>query len=391
MKLVHVAAAVMAAAISIPVSSEPRVPGSDEAVLERLTSRRDDPFSRETAALHAQLVRDPLHLDAAVRLAERYVDRSRQTGDPRYLGRAQAVLAPWWANASPPTPVLLLRATIRQSQHAFDPAITDLQEVVRREPRNPQAWLTLSTVQNVIGRRREARASCDRLTGLALPVLVVGCRAGIMSTRDAATVGRSELLSALAAAPGAPREIHAWAHGLAGELAELAGNTTGAEASYRRALAITPDDNYTLAALADLLLAASRPADVLALLKGDRAADGLQLRRVIAAMRADSPSSATEAANLKARFAAAAARGDRVHLREESRFILEVEREPRRALDLALENWRTQKEPADARLVLQAAAAAREARRAYDVVRWIAEARLEGDAIEAALSKLRAL
>lgn len=366
MKSTCLAAALVAAAFFLHASAEPRIPASDEVILERLAAKRGDRFSREAALLHARLARDPRQLEVALGLARLYVDRAREQDDPRYLGRAQAALAPWWTLADAPTPVLLLRATIRQSQHAFDPAIADLREVVRREPRHAQAWLTLATVLNVTGQPEAARAGCDQLSGRTLTIVVVACRAGI--TGAGAAESREQILAALAASPALPAEVHGWALGLAGELAERAGQVSAAEASYRQALLIDPSDRHTMAALADLLLDGGRPAEVLGMLEGASLSESLQLRRVIAALRTKHAEAPREAARLKTRFAAATARGDRVHLREEGRFVLEVEGEPRRALDLALENWRTQKEPADARLVLQAAAAAGEPRRAQEVL-----------------------
>lgn len=380
------AAAAMAAAFFLPAWSEPRIPASDEVVLERLASRRDDPVSREMTALHAQLAREPRDLSSAVRLARLYVERARAEDDPRYFGRAQAALAPWWHLADAPTPVLMARAAIRQSQHAFDPAIADLREALRRDPRNPQAWLTLANVLNVTGDADAARASCERLAGQSIAVVYVACHAAITGGDAAQT--RARLLAALAAAPSLPPEVRGWVVGIAGELAERAGQVRAAEASYREALAIDAADRYTLAALADLLLDSGRPAEALALLKGERISESLQLRRVIAQTRSKHPGAGAEAARLKARFAAAAARGDRIHLREESRFVLEIERDPARALELALENWRTQREPADARILLQAAAAAGEPGRVREVVRWVRQARLDSGAIGAAIRKL---
>ena len=47
-----------------------------------------------------------------------------------------------------------------------------------------------------------------------------------------------------------------------------------------------------------------------------------------------------------------------LHLKEEAHFELEVRGDAVTALGLALANWNIQKEPSDARLVLQAAVAA---------------------------------
>ena len=63
-------------------------------------------------------------------------------------------------------------------------------------------------------------------------------------------------------------------------------------------------------------------------------------------------------AELAARFDATRRRGDTVHRREEARYALEVEDDPARALALARANFAVQKEPADVRLLADAARAA---------------------------------
>jgi hypothetical protein len=73
---------------------------------------------------------------------------------------------------------------------------------------------------------------------------------------------------------------------------------------------------------------------------------------------------------MRERFAAAAERGDQVHLREEARFALAVDSDPDRAVDLARRNWDVQKELADARLLAEAAVEARHPDAAAPVIEW---------------------
>jgi len=57
-------------------------------------------------------------------------------------------------------------------------------------------------------------------------------------------------------------------------------------------------------------------------------------------------------------FRAEAQRGESVHQREQARFLLEVQKRPRPALAVALENWKVQREPEDALILVKAAASA---------------------------------
>ena len=66
-----------------------------------------------------------------------------------------------------------------------------------------------------------------------------------------------------------------------------------------------------------------------------------------------------------------------LHLGAESRFRLHLLDEPAAALRLARENWTVQREPIDARLVLEAALAAGDGAAARPVVGWLEETGLE--------------
>src|SRR5690349_18702621 len=143
-----------------PGRAEPFVPANGAQVLERLRSTPRDPGARRLHELRGRLAKDPQNLQLALELARGPIERCRQEADPRYLGRAQAVLAPWWGTARPPTEVLVLRGTIRQSQHDFTNALADLQIALAQAPHNAQAWLTRATILTVLGEYPEAKRAC---------------------------------------------------------------------------------------------------------------------------------------------------------------------------------------------------------------------------------------
>src|SRR5205823_12877086 len=130
---------------------------------------------------------------------------------------------------------------------------------------------------------------------------------------------------------------------------------------------IDPDDAYARAALADV----SDPRDASKLLAGREAIDNLLVRRAIAEHRAHGPEAAKLARLMHERIAAAAERGDRVHMREEAMFVLAVDGDAKRALAIALDDWAVQKELADARLVASCAVAAHDLAAAEPVRAWM--------------------
>jgi hypothetical protein len=155
------------------------------------------------------------------------------------------------------------------------------------------------------------------------------------------------------------------------DIAQGLGRDDDADRHFSTAAAIGEPDVPLLAAMADHLLDRDRAGDVLNLLDGKGDADVLVLRRAIAAKRTNDPRLGQWSATLNEGFAAARQAGMRPHLREEARFRLEVEDDAVAALPLAIENWSTQKEIADARLLLECARAAGRPEAARDVLRFV--------------------
>jgi Tfp pilus assembly protein PilF len=336
--------------------------------------------------LERRLGEAPRDLETAVRLARLRVEEARRWGDPRLLGYAEAALAPWWSEPSPPVPVLLLRATIRQSRHEFDRALVDLDAVIARAPDEPQGWLTRAVVLTVRGRYAEARLSCTALARMTSALVALACEAPIDGLTGRARPARRAMEAALATA-GRPDE-RAWAHSILGELCLWTGDRAAAERHFSEALRMDPDDRYARGAYADLLLDAGRAAEARALVADRESDDGLLLRLVLAETALGGPRAQALAVALKERFAASRLRGEAVHQREEARFALAIERDAVRALALAREGWSAQREPWDARLLIEAAAAAKQPGEAAPALAWLRETGVEGlGAVNAELAR----
>ena len=97
------------------------------------------------------------------------------------------------------------------------------------------------------------------------------------------------------------------------------------------------------------------------------------LRLAIAAQRNADADAPALSETLSRRFAEARTRGDQTHQREQARFALEVQFDPARALALARSNFGVQREPADARILLECAIAAGDAQAAQPALDWLHE------------------
>jgi hypothetical protein len=364
----------------------PYVPKADNEVLEHLPSRAGDRAAQELKQLRAQAAANPANVQTAAALAQRYIEIGRADADPRFFGYAQAVLASWWNHPKPPLAVLLLRATLRQSTHQFDSALADLDAILQTVPEHPQALLTRATIQQVRGNFDAAKRDCAALGELVDALVSTACATSVAAATGSLQRSYDRLKQALAAAPDVDARMTSWVATQLAEMAVRAGDSAAAERHFRAALTGAENDAkvkagdqdaYLLAAYADFLLDQGRPKDVLQLLQESTRADGLLLRYALAQQQLKLPQTSASVASLNARFDAARRRGERVHLREEARFELELRQQPEPALQLASENWLVQKEPADARVLLQAAIALKSKAAAQPVLDWLAANKLE--------------
>jgi len=363
------------------------VPERDDEALQQVPAA-SNPAVRRMSALRSQLAADPANLRLATELARTYVDFGREVGDAHYAGYAEAVLAPWMARSEPPVNVMVIQATILQFRHEFAAARALLKQALRREPKDAQAWLTLATLDMVQGDYAAAASGCTQVVRGGQIFLGTACTASLYSYTGRARESVA-LLSALAGrSPTASPALSAWIYGLLAESCERLGDWAGAEANYRKALSHEPNDNFLLVAYADLLLDRNRPAEVLPLLANFSQSDTAYLRLALAQAVLKSSEASRFAWTMGARFDALAQRGSDYFGREQVRFALHLQRDPRSALAFAQKNWEVQRAPWDARVLLEAARAAGDPQAAAPVLAFVRETRLEDPVIDALVREI---
>jgi Tfp pilus assembly protein PilF len=380
-------AAALSAGAALPAAvAAPYLPQNGQQVVETLPPRA----SSELQRLRAQLSATPRDVTLAVTLAQRYIAQGRADSDPRYFGYAQAALAPWWQQPTPPAAVRLLRATLLQNSHRFAPALADLDALTSADPGNAQAWLTRATVQTVRGDYAAALASCARLSTLTDQLSAITCLAGVRANSGQLAASERLLGVALERGSDGDKSVQVWALTLQAELAARRGDADQAERRYRQAMAWAPLDSYLLGSYADLLLDRGRHADVAVLLQPHRRIDSLLLRYALALQGQGGRGAELAAANaeLQARFEAGRLRGDTVHQREQARFELLLRGRPQAALALAQQNWQVQKELADVRILLASAAGVGDVRAAQAALNWVRINRMEDVALAALVRQL---
>lgn len=366
-------------AFMLPAQAEPFKPVDDAMVLETLPRRDNDVLNARIASLRLQLNAAPADFKLASELAEQHLSRFRRDSDPRDLGQAEAAIAPWLHADNPPALALILRASVQQSNHQFDAALANLNLAMSKTPGNPQALLMRASILQVQGNYAAAKESCGAL--IFQDTVFAGiCLANVLAVSGQPDQATALLQRMFMQAP-AEQGINAWAAASLAEAAASIGQDAQAEAALRSGLAANPRDAYLKTAMADFLLAQQRPREVLPLLADDIRNDNLLLRLAMAEQQLGSADARSHIDDLQARFAAAAARGDRVHLREEAMFRLILLNQPEAALQLAQANWQVQKELADCRILLATAVAAHQPRAALPALEWLKTARLRAPSL----------
>ena len=367
---------------------QPYTPSRDSIVLEHLPSTTD-PRVRRFDALKRQAATPTHNASADIALAQAYLNYGRDTGDARYLGRAEAVIAPLVAMRPAMVNALLVEATILQSRHQFVESRRVLQTILARDPDNPQAWLTLASVAMVQGDMEEAHRDCARLMGGVDALVVAGCLAAWSSATGHAD-NALRILDAIAQQePNEPAAMQSWAHGLMADAAKTLGQSDRADAEFVKALQFAPGDNFLLADYADFLLDRGHPQKALELTRDYSQSDTSYLRQVLAEYRLGSPATKADIQQMASRFGDLEQRGDsRLYGREEARFALQLQNDPAKALRLAREDWSHQRAPEDMRVYLEAALAAGQPQAALPVVEFLQRTRLEDPVVRALAARV---
>jgi tetratricopeptide (TPR) repeat protein len=327
---------ILVLSLPLPAFAKDFKPSSDEQIIEKLPARASLRTNVEASATP----------QARVALAQEAIRLSRQTSDPRHLGRAQAALAPWWGKPDAPVAVAILQATIQQSRHEFSAARAVLEASLAREPNHAQGWLTLANLERIAGRYEESLRACSQVAKGGAAFYAQACHLETRSMLGEHALARRGLTAL--ASQTADRDNQAWVLSLLAESEERAGEDELALKAYRHSLGLSPD-TYTSLAMADLLLRTGRPMPVVALLRDLPNSDAVLIRRAYAYKLLGDPSWVALNLEISERFQALDRRGDdpATHARERALVALWLDGDVAKGLKWAKLNLEVQKEPAD--------------------------------------------
>lgn len=341
----------------------------------------------------------PNNPSIAARLATVYIQLARKTSEANYYRLAHDVIKPWRKQAvipglpkkEVPIEIKLIRATLSQHDHHYADANDDLLSLIKQQPRNIQAWLTLSSIQLVQGHYKKAQISCSALSRIGSRWLASLCYSQLYSVTGSATRAYRMQQHLLSQLHDQQKELRLWVTGLLAETAMRQGHYQPAEGYFKAALRIKPNDTYILRTYSDYLLRQQRPKEVIQLLKTPPENDQLLLRFAIATKALGHPVLEKKLVNtLEQRFANTLAKNNHMHGRDEAIFLLtfkaDDETSKKRALKLAETNWKTQKEPDDTLTLLRAIRINQDADKQHILANWVKQHKLQDQRLASLLS-----
>ena len=365
----------------------PRTPVDANEVLERLPVKAGDPDASRLKQYQQAVNRAPKDAQTVTALARLYFDLAMTHGDPRYVGYADALINGYPGQLS--AELLFVRSLLRQYRHAFEDAKIDLRAALAAQPDFAEAYGWLAAIALVQADYAGANQACTALGAAGAPTLQAGCLGLTLAYTGQLAQGYQALEKGLARADDPGNRL--WLLTRLAEVAAWQGRTALAESHYKSALRLGLTDAYLLAAWSDFLLDQQRPKEVVALLDGKEASDPLLLRLALAHQQTGSPKAPALVKMLDERFAATRLRGDTTHRAEEARYALQLRRDIGAALALAQANYEVQREPRDARILLEAALAAGQRAPAQKVEAWAKSSGFQGAPLGQLLTQLATL
>jgi len=373
---------------SLAQSQKPYVPTSDAEVLERLPKTLS--LNRDKmATIRAELASDPSNSQLAAAAAQGYIKMGNEESDPRFYGYARSAINAWWTDDSATAQIVKLRAKLKEKDHKYVEALADLEALLEREPQDAQALVEVVNLYRVIGKYDQAWAASERLEAFADTTTVMISQVPLMSFTGKAKEASQMLEIQLSTAQKESPELLPWIISSQANIDAILFRVKEADVKFRQALSLNSGNIHLKRSYADFLLDFQHPAPVLQLLAEHENDNGCLLLMAIAAKRLKQTELADRLkSKIEVRFDEIRLRGNKPHGRFESRYQLVLNGDAQAALDVALENWQTQKELRDSRAVMEAALAAKKPTAAQPVVDFVKTSKCEDFALNRLIEKL---
>jgi tetratricopeptide (TPR) repeat protein len=354
-------------------------PADDNEVLESLPKGEQhllDPVSRNSNSVSAV---------EAARAIRNYLSLSSETGDERYLGYADVLLNKVEDGNS--VELQLAKAALLQRRHEFDQALIVLNDIIKEQPRHGEAHLMAAYIYLAQGKGKEAAGHCAGAGAVLGNITGLSCSASAQSLMGELERNYSALSTLLSHWRGSNVERREALLSLA-EIARMRGDYDLAERHYRDALFIDSGDSFLLMRLADLYLSQQEYEKCTMLLGEHQGHLSLMLRSAIAGKQAEQQDDEERRSRLSNYFELQKLRNPKLATRDYGEYLLQIQEQSEQALVVALQNWQSQREVADAELLVRAAIRAQDLDALKPLLAWLRNTGLRDARIQQQLASV---
>ncbi len=208
-------------------------------------------------SLQKGIRRAPANVDAYAALGAAYVQRARETGDPTYYGKAEAVFAGALKRDPDHVEALIGKGTLALARHDFRAALALGEQARVANPKIARIYGVIGDAQIELGMYDQAVQTIQMMVDMR-PDLSSYSRVSYLRELYGDLPGATEAMQAAVRAGGANAENTQWVRVQLGHLHFNQGNLALAEREYAQALAQLPDYVPALAGLAQVRAAEGR-------------------------------------------------------------------------------------------------------------------------------------
>jgi hypothetical protein len=341
---------------------------------------------------------NPNTLDTALPYARAVFFKGLTEGDLRWYGAAKAALMPWWQSPNLGAEALFMRGLVKQGFHDFEAGLQDINAAISKDPQQAEYWswrFTLHVLAADMAAAREDAAAIQQRFGAqegAAYEAILNYRSG---QAPLAVQGFLKLLALPAYQSPSAKD---WLHYHLGEAYRVADQAAQAIALWEKHLQTRPESHFIRLALCDLLNREGQFDKALRYAAQDNPSDGLLIQTLMAhhgmAQGAKAPPLVAAkvqslAQQFDERMAAQDLRQDALIERPRMIYLIRFGKDVKAGLAMAADNWRTQNEPADGLLLLEAAVLLKQPQAAQPVLQWLEKTKYADPAMTPLVAQLK--
>jgi tetratricopeptide (TPR) repeat protein len=205
---------------------------------------------------------DPSNIQTQTLLAAAYIQKTRETADPGYLERSDALVGRVLERQPRNYEAWRLRNIIELNRHHFSVVAEYSKELTTRAPTDPQNWGTLGDALMELGRYSDAEKAYAKMAAIKVSLFSLNRLAYYEFVTGDAQGAIATMRQAVDESAPYP-ENKAWCLADLGSMYFKLGKLDEAERSYREAIAAFPGQHLAHAGLGSVLAARGRAGEAI--------------------------------------------------------------------------------------------------------------------------------